>query len=498
MSKTNHKWRFFRAGDFEQPLLTSAADLAALPELDQKLWATLACPTERLNLPEKFLQLLDENHDGRIRAPEVLNAVQWTLDRLTDPDCLFSQRPLTLQDLKDSEENHNIILAARRLLGLLERGEEDGLTAEDTTDHAIIFPPEHSNGDGLVPAGFTDDEELQTLIGDIIECLGAETDRSGEPAVSVEKIAEFFEQLGTINEWHQSASAEARQPFGEQTADVIALLDRLKDKINDHFTRVEMVAYDPRAATIMAADEEELARLSACNLACLDSMRELPLANLQQSDGIAFGQGLNPAWQADMQALYEQVVVPEYGKIERMTREQWQALLDKASPWFAWQAERPAVALLDTLDLDAALAIDKSLQEKLDALVALDLEVEEASQGLVDLDKLLNMQQYLVPLLKNFVSFEHFYGRMEKAVFQAGRLFIDGKSCDLVVDVVDVEAHSAVATQSNCFLVYCHCVRRGQPVHGREECNIVALVSAGTNLPIHRQFCSGYCCTPSW
>ena len=34
--------------------------------LARMLWATLACPTDRLNLPEKFLQLLDENGDQRI------------------------------------------------------------------------------------------------------------------------------------------------------------------------------------------------------------------------------------------------------------------------------------------------------------------------------------------------------------------------------------------------------------------------------------------------
>lgn len=480
MSEASHKWRFFRAGDFEQPLLTSAADLAALPGLDQKLWATLACPTDRLNLPEKFLQLLDENGDQRIRAPEVLNAVQWSLERLNDPDCLFTQRPLTLHDLKDGEAQHSLILAAQRLLELLGRGKNGSLSAEDTADAAVIFPPDHSNGDGLVPAELTSDETLQTLIGQIIDCLGAETDRSGAPAVSAEKIDAFFTQVDEVQGWYNSADEATRTPFGEQTASALPLLESLKDKINDFFTRVDLVAYDARAATTMAAAEDELVRLGAGNLADLGTLQQLPLANVQQTGGIRFDQGLNPAWQADMQALYQQLVVPAFGDTPSMTRSQWQSLLDKAQPWFDWQAARPAVAILEHLEQDTILAINSpACRQQLDALVAMDLEVEEASQGWVDLDKLLNMQLYLVPLLKNFVNFEHFYGRREKAVFQAGQLFIDGKSCDLVVDVADIEAHSNIATQSNCFLVYCHCVRRGQPVHGREACNIVALVSAG-------------------
>ncbi len=481
MSEQPHKWRFFRAGDFEQPLLRNAADLAALRKLDQKLWATLACPTDRLNISHKFLQLMDENGDNRIRAPEVLNAIDWTLARLNDPDCLFSQRPLTLADLKEGEESHNLILAARRLLRLLGRSDEDSLSAEDTADPAMIFPADVANGDGLIPVQLSSDESLQSLIEQIITCLGAETDRSGEPAISAEQITEFFAQAGAVNEWHQSASDAVRQPFGDDSASTLELLSRLKDKINDHFTRVDLVAYDTRSATIMAAGEEELARLAAGNLANLDCLRELPLANLEQTGGLSFSEGINPAWQADMQAFYQQVVVPEYGELERLDRTHWQAIQDKAAAYFAWQADQPGVAILEQLSLEEVLAIDPAREAALQALVAEDLEVEEAAQGWVDLDKLLNMQQFLVPLLKNFVSFEDFYGRKEKAIFQAGRLFIDGKSCDLVVDVGDVEAHSAVATQSNSFLIYCHCVRRGQPVDGREECNVVALISAGVD-----------------
>ena len=39
-----HRWRFFRAGGFDQVQLETPADLAALRSLDQKLWASLACP----------------------------------------------------------------------------------------------------------------------------------------------------------------------------------------------------------------------------------------------------------------------------------------------------------------------------------------------------------------------------------------------------------------------------------------------------------------------
>ena len=482
MQGNTHSWRFFRSGDFEQPILSTAADLAALGQLDQKLWATLACPTERLNISEKFLKLIDANNDGRIRVPDIITVVDWSLARLTDPDCLFSQRPLTLNDIKPTPENHNVLSAAKRLLILLGRSQDDSLSEADTQDLAVIFPADQPNGDGLIPVQLTTDTELQAAIANIIKVLGADKDRSGEDAVSAEKINSYYEQVETVKAWHSSVSDEVKHPFAQQTDSVIALLDKLKNKINDYFTRQSLIAYDARAAEIMAADESELVRLSASDLSHIENLKDLPLANLQQKEGISFKQGLNPAWQADILALYETAIKPKWGEIEHLTAAQWQELLDQAQAYFTWQSEQPKVAVLDHFTVAEVLAIDsQQKQSQLLELIATDLEVSEAAEGWVNLDKLLNMQQHLVPLLRNFVSFADFYGRKEKAIFQAGRLFIDGKSCDLVVEVNDVKAHSAIASKSNSLLIYCVCKRRGQPVNGREECNIVALVSAGAD-----------------
>lgn len=482
MQENTHSWRFFRSGDFEQPILSTAADLAALGQLDQKLWATLACPTERLNISEKFLKLIDVNNDGRIRVPDIITVVDWSLARLTAPDCLFSQRPLTLNDIKPTPENHNVISAAKRLLVLLGRSQDDFLSEADTQDLAVIFPADQPNGDGLIPVQLTTDVELQAAIANVIKVLGADKDRSGEDAASAEKINNYYKQVEAVKAWHSSISDEVKHPFEHNTDSVIALLDKLKNKINDYFTRQSLIAYDARAAEIMAGEESELVRLSASDLSHTESLKDLPLANLQQEAGISFKQGLNPAWQADMLAFYETAIKPKWGDIERLTSAQWQELLDQAQAYFTWQSEQPKVAVLDHFSVTEVLATDnQQVPHKLLALVSTDLEVSEAAEGWVSLDKLLNMQQYLVPLLRNFVSFADFYGRKEKAVFQAGQLFIDGKSCDLVVEVNDVNAHSVIASQSNSFLIYCVCKRRGQPVNGREECNIVALVSAGTD-----------------
>ncbi|WP_185265593.1 MFS transporter [Halopseudomonas xiamenensis] len=481
MGTTHHRWQFFRAGGFDQVQLDTPADLAALRSLDQKLWATLACPTSNLELDQRMLGYIDSNGDGRIRAPEVLDAVDWTLARLADPHTLFRDDPLTLASFSGDDQSHHLVVAARRLLHILGRDESQGLDATDTDDLKSLFPPAEPNGDGLVPATLTEDADLQAAIADIIASMGAETDRSGEAAVSEAGINAFFEQAQQVHDWQRQSLEHGVQSLGPDAESAIAAIGALREKIDDYFTRVEMVAFDPRAASIMNADEAELVRLSALNLADSREVAALPLASLQHGEALPLEQGINPAWRSAMQALREHVVKPQLGDVQAITREQWRELTARCNDYFTWQAAKPAVAILQTLDVERIVwLVEHGVQARLLELVARDLEVAEASDGLVDLDKLLRLQRGLLTLLRNFVSFQDFYGRERKAIFQAGRLFIDGRSCDLVVEVGDVEAHGQVASNSDSFLLYCACTRRGQPVRQRETLNIVAAVTAGS------------------
>src|SRR5436190_22573846 len=77
-----HTWRFFRAGGFDQVRLQSGADLAALDQLDQKLWVALAVPATGLEFDSRTLSLIDTDKDGRIRPPELIAAAKWVCEWL--------------------------------------------------------------------------------------------------------------------------------------------------------------------------------------------------------------------------------------------------------------------------------------------------------------------------------------------------------------------------------------------------------------------------------
>ncbi|MFA5679355.1 MAG: hypothetical protein WC953_13285 [Pseudomonas sp.] len=479
-SSSNHHWKFFRAGGFDQVQLDTPEDLLALRNLDQKLWAALACPTKNLELDQRMLTYIDINGDSRIRAPEILDAVDWVMARLADPRSLFREEPLRLVSFSDQAQGRHLLLSAQRLLKVLGRDDAQGLTTADTDDLAALFPPAEANGDGLVPASLTTEADLQAAITDIISCLGAEQDRSGEPAVSEAGINNFFAQAQQVYEWQQGAEQHGVHSLGPDDEQAIAAISALRDKIDDYFTRIEMVAFDPRAASIMNADEAELARLSSLNLANTAEVADLPLASLQHGQTLPLDTGINPAWRAAMDALREHVVKPVLGDVDAISRSQWLELTARSNAYFAWQASKPQVDILNGMSVERIVElVEQGIQARLLELVAFDLEVAEAADGLVDLDKLLRLQRGLVTLLRNFISFQNFYCRQEKAIFQAGRLYIDGRSCDLVVEVGDVDAHSKVAANSESFLLYCACTRRGQPVRERESLNIVAAVTAG-------------------
>jgi hypothetical protein len=87
-------------------------------------------------------------------------------------------------------------------------------------------------------------------------------------------------------------------------------------------------------------------------------------------------------------------------------------------------------------------------------------------------------------LLVNYVSFRDFYGRKEKAIFQAGRLYLDQRSCDLCLTVEDAGKHATMAGLAGACLVYCDCVRKSSGA----KMQIVAAMTDGDsdNLMVGR------------
>ncbi|MCP5175657.1 MAG: hypothetical protein H6996_11210 [Moraxellaceae bacterium] len=479
-----HTWRFFRSSGFDQVIIDSVDDLQQLASLDKKLWAALACPSKGLELDARTLSYIDADSDGRIRVPELLAAVEWSLARLSTPEVLFSGNGLVLAAInREQSDGAKIFAAAKQLLSRLGKKEADSVSVADTDDLSKMFPPSQANGDGLIPAALAIDPDVAQAINDIIATLGGETDRSGEAAISADKIKQFFADLKTLAAWEVTLAEQPDlQPLGDKTASAFEALLAVESKIEDYFVRTQLASFDDKATVSLNSSESQFVALGS-QLLSLDSIdtKSLPLAKISANQPLVLTHGINPAWQQAMQQFCQQCLAED---VTELNLEQWLQLKAQFIPYKTWLSQKPALSVA-TLDAARRAALVNSLLEQaLLALVDEDLAVADAANALVDLDKLVRYQANLIKLVNNFVSFSDFYTRKEKAIFQAGTLFMDGRSCDLTIQVNDMGKHAKMAGLSNAYLVYCECTRKDS----NDKMTIVAAITAGEvgNLMVGR------------
>src|SRR5262249_15619656 len=117
-------------------------------------------------------------------------------------------------------------------------------------------------------------------------------------------------------------------------------------------------------------------------------------------------------------------------------------------------------------------------------LIAEDAKLEPQFAAIAAVDRLVRYCRDLFKLLNNFVSFRDFYGRKDKAIFQAGTLFLDQRSCELCLPVEDAARHALMAGLAGTYLAYCDCVRKATG----EKIQIVAAFTGGDsdNLMVGR------------
>ncbi len=287
MNDATHRWRFFRAGGFDQVRIDSAADLLAIATLDQKLWVALSCPVKGIEFDARTLALVDDDHDGQVRAPELIAAVRWAGERLKTVEVLEQRLdgvPLAaIRD--DDEEGARIAQAARTLIADL--GKSDGFVSVAEADAAQ---------------------------------------------------ARFAERA--LADW-QAAGTEA-QPLGPATEAAHAALSAVAAKVEDFFVRCRLAAFDARAGIAMNAGDEAFTTLAGGSLTTeAEGIAALPLARVAADAALPLATGVNPAWAQRLAVLRDSVVTPFIGERDSLSEAEWTTLKDKLAPYSAWLAGKP-------------------------------------------------------------------------------------------------------------------------------------------------------------
>ncbi len=381
--KAGYDWKYCSIGGVTRVSIESGDDIAHLGELDEKMWTVLSCPVKGLEFDERTLSLMDSDHDGRIRVQEVIAAAQWLCRVLVDA---------------------NLLLQGAAELALSDINIED-----------------------------VDGKELREMAKHILETL--------EKSCNTLTIADLDEYRKIVDEriradFESRGPAAVEQPYGEHTDALVAAVEALRDKINDHFLRCRLVRYDEGSAAVLDMSVERLGTISQNNLAaCADELATYPLARADKEDVLHLDGNINPVWQAAVDKLRQTMADAQIANATTLSEAQWCELRDKLESYSKAKAE-------------AAAEHQKALDEALAAELAVSTPIE----------KLLFLHRDFYRLLHNYVIMSDFYSTDHKAIFQAGKLYVDQRCCELCLRVADMSKHAdTMASLSGMYLIYCNC-----------------------------------------
>jgi hypothetical protein len=461
-----YTWRFFRAGGFDQVRLDSAQDLLELNNLDQKLWVALACPIENIHFDRRTLALIDTDGDGRIRPTELIAAINWTLPLLKNPeDTVKGLSDFSLESINDSTtEGEQLIDAMKRALAVLGKGEQEHLSITDLESLEKTLSEKPFNGDGIITEDNADDDLSRKVISEIIATQGSLTDRSGKPGINKEKLDSYFSLAEAYLPWHETLHKDPSLcPFGDKTQEAAQAFSAVETKINDYFTRCAVASFDMKATSFLNGGEKQYEQIGTTSLS-LDNneISALPLSAITPKSPLHFGYNINPGWLEKIHQFRVLIVNPILGADkEFITESEWQQLCATFVPWNAWQQKKPTT-IFDSTGIEHVREILGSpIRKQLTDLIDKDNLETSTFASLVHLEKLARFRRDLHSLCVNFVNFKDFYVKGDSAVFQAGTLYLDQRSCKLCIRVDDPNKHAGMAAMAGTFLVYCECKRPG-------------------------------------
>lgn len=489
MGKINHTWQFSRVGGVNRVNLETGNDLLALELLDQKLWTALSSPVYGLEIDPKTLELIDSDGDGKIRVPEVIDAVKWITALVKNPDELIERKPaLPLSSINDSNPLGNLLLiSARQILANIGKPDSSFITVEETSDTISIFVNTKFNGDGIITEDSTEDSELKKCISTIVQCIGSVTDRCGKPGVSAEHIEMFFKACEDYSNWIGKAenNKSVILPFGERTEEAFVLFSVLKSKIDDYFLRCQMAEFDANSVDMLNSLSARVERINEKDLStCIEEISSFPIAKVEADKPLSLDGGINPAWADRLQKLRVLVADSLGHQKSELSENEWLALCDKFRAFDSWRVEKSGSAVEDIgIDLVRQL-LAGNYKESMLLLIEKDKALESEVNNIILVDKLVRYYRDIHALLCNFVTFSDFYSPDRKAIFQSGSLYFDQRSCDLCIKVSDMPKHNTMASSSGICLVYCDCFSKTK----NERITIVAAITDGDvdNLVVGR------------
>jgi hypothetical protein len=489
MVTNNHIWQFSRVGGMSRVTLETGNDILNLNTLDQKLWTALSCPVNGLEIDPRTLEMIDSDHDEKIRVPEIQEAVKWITSVVNDAQHLtLKSNSMPLSEINTDTPLGKVLYAsAKQILSNLGKADQETLSVEESSDTITIFENTRFNGDGIIHADSTDDEMLKILIEQIIQCEGAVIDRSGKEGIDTEKTEAFYSQCKEWAEWKKKSEEEKDTilPYGDYTEEAFAIFTSLKSKIDDYFLRCQMAEFDPSSVELLNSIISRIETITTKDLTgCTEEISNLPLAKIESGKALSLVSGINPVWKE--KAGRFSILISGKSKKQKLeiTEKEWKDINSSLAGFQQWIEEKKGSEVEQLGDEAIITILNENRIEDLLKLIEEDKKLEEEANNIILVQRMVRYYRDLFTLLNNFVTFSDFYKPGSKAIFQAGKLYFDQRCCDLCIKVSDMPKHNMMAPSSGICLVYCDCISKSKD----EKMTIVAAFTDGDvdNLKVGR------------
>ncbi len=487
--------QFQQYGRTYQLRIESAEDLKAILEMDEAHWMTTSAPVTAFRCDAKLLAYLDADADSRIHSNELKAAIRWLLDQLADTSQLHADADsLPLAAVRtDTPAGKALTESARYILTAGGNAEQHTVSLGTVREFLNTVQSRLINGDGVVvPDAATTPTTVQFLQDAVCATQGT-PDASGRTGVTEKQVNAFLQAIPGYLEWRQRGELPPDQPsaehmpFGSDTATIHEVYRLHADKVDLFFELCQVAEFDARTLPRLAGPDSALQQLEPVEREQVTGyLQNLPIAAPTADKQLPLAErSVNPLYRPWLRDLKQKVLGRAFDDVpEQLSEAAWRQVKTAFASYEAYLTQKSGSSV-EKVPLDRLHQyLDPTYKQKAQALFDEDRTVAGVLEKAHGVEKLLLLHQHLLRFANNFVSFPKLYATDQRAMFEMGALVMDGRWFNFAVKVENLARHTAVAKQSNLFVMYVQITRAGAP-----KATIAVPVTAGTkgNLAVGKR-----------
>ena len=479
--------KFTNVGKTYQMVIENGVDLEGILTLDEAIWGATSAPTAALKADPVLIKSLDPTASGRITSNALKDAITWLLAQLPAHEKITKEfdGKLLLSDIDTANPTGKALVdSAKYIIGELKAEDKEHISLEQIRTFCANVAKLALNGDGVISvAAAGSNEKLKNLVLDTVASTGGTADLDGTQGATDKNIADFLAAAKDYLAWKKQGDIPAGETktdimiFGADTPALSALSAQNAAKVDDFFKLCAMLAFDERLVPQALGPVGKANAFDPANAEEVDAyLNGLPLSTPVASNLLSLDPDkINPLYRNWWIQVAEKLVKPIIGDVKAITQQDWAKIRGTFAAYEAYMAGKKG-AIVEKVPVDKLqdYVDDKNLLPDAAKLQVLDKAVADTTKAAREVEKLLLYRAQIIRVANNFVSFSELYDKDQMAMFECGRLVIDGRWFNVTFNVENPAAHQTMAKPSLMCLMYIEVTKNGT------KFNYVAPVTYGS------------------